>query len=176
MRKIFELATRWKALLLFDEADIFLEKRSLSDLGRNSLVSVLLRILEYFEGILFLTSNRVKTFDEAFQSRIHLAVRFQDLGDRQRTRIWSTWLEKYREEIEDTEGIKEELAEGEYSRAQLNGRQIRNVFSNAMALARNERSGTKMTYRHLERVLKQTTAFQQYMAQNQQAAEKEGIR
>lgn len=50
LRRIFELATHWKAILLFDEADVFLEARSLEDVRRNSLVSTLLRILEYFQG------------------------------------------------------------------------------------------------------------------------------
>lgn len=35
----FNLATKWDAILLIDEADVFLERRSLSDLARNSLVS-----------------------------------------------------------------------------------------------------------------------------------------
>jgi hypothetical protein len=51
LRRIFQLATHWKALLLFDEADVFLEARSLQDVRRNSLVSTLLRILEYFQGM-----------------------------------------------------------------------------------------------------------------------------
>jgi hypothetical protein len=50
LRRIFDLATHWKAILLFDEADVFLEARSLEDVRRNSLVSTLLRILEYFQG------------------------------------------------------------------------------------------------------------------------------
>lgn len=50
LQRIFALATHWKAILLFDEADVFLEARSLQDVRRNSLVSTLLRILEYFQG------------------------------------------------------------------------------------------------------------------------------
>lgn len=176
MKRVFELSTRWKALLLFDEADIFLERRSLNDLARNSLVSVLLRILEYFQGILFLTSNRVKTFDEAFQSRIHVAVQFKELGDRQRDKIWKMWFDKYEDDIEDVDGLLEEIRDGDYASARLNGRQIRNVFGSAMALARHERTGAKMSYIHLRRVLKRTAAFEAYMLQNQQMAEKEGIR
>jgi SpoVK/Ycf46/Vps4 family AAA+-type ATPase len=49
-RRIFELATHGEAILLFDEADVFLEVRSLEDMSRNSLVSTLLRILGYFQG------------------------------------------------------------------------------------------------------------------------------
>ena len=66
---ILDIAHSWGAVLLLDEADVFLEKRSIHDIHRNALVSIFLRLLEYFQGILFLTTNRVETFDDAFQSR-----------------------------------------------------------------------------------------------------------
>lgn len=62
------------AVVLLDEADVFLEERDMKDLNRNALVSVFLRALEYYNGIVILTSNRVGTFDEAFKSRIQLAL------------------------------------------------------------------------------------------------------
>ena len=62
--------------MLFDEANVFLEQRSLEDMQRNALVSVFLRVLEYYEGILILTSNRVGTFDEAFKSGIQFALHY----------------------------------------------------------------------------------------------------
>lgn len=46
----FNDAARWDAVLLMDEADVFIEMRGPADLGRNALVSVLLRCLEYYEG------------------------------------------------------------------------------------------------------------------------------
>jgi len=39
LRRVLRLATKWNAVLLIDEADVFLEKRSSHDLARNSLVS-----------------------------------------------------------------------------------------------------------------------------------------
>lgn len=48
LSRILDMATTWKAVLLIDEADVFLEKRSLHDLQRNSLVSIFLRLLEYY--------------------------------------------------------------------------------------------------------------------------------
>lgn len=39
LTKWFRLAAEWGAVLLIDEADVFLEKRRTSDLKRNSLVS-----------------------------------------------------------------------------------------------------------------------------------------
>src|SRR5262249_30610823 len=78
LQKIMDIAHSWGAVLLLDEADVFLEKRQHQDVHRNALVSIFLRLLEYFQGILFLTTNRVDTFDEAFQSRIHLPLRYEE--------------------------------------------------------------------------------------------------
>lgn len=48
---VFVDAARWEAVLLMDEADVFVEERVKSDLSRNALVSVLLRCLEYYQGM-----------------------------------------------------------------------------------------------------------------------------
>ena len=72
LQTVLVLGKTWNCVLLLDEADVFLEERSMSDLERNSLVSVFLRTLEYYDGILILTSNRAGTFDEAFKSRIQV--------------------------------------------------------------------------------------------------------
>jgi hypothetical protein len=60
-------------------SDVFLEMRALNDLTRNGLVSMFLRKLEYYEGILFLTTNRIAQFDGAILSRIHLLLRYENL-------------------------------------------------------------------------------------------------
>lgn len=65
LQKILDIAHSWGALLLLDEADVFLEKREVHDIHRNALVSIFLRLLEYFQGILFLTTNRVETFGKS---------------------------------------------------------------------------------------------------------------
>lgn len=39
LSKWFRLAELWGAIMLLDEADVFLERRQLTDLKRNSLVS-----------------------------------------------------------------------------------------------------------------------------------------
>jgi SpoVK/Ycf46/Vps4 family AAA+-type ATPase len=41
LEKIFNVATAWKAIVLIDEADVFLEQRSMHDLERNAMVAVL---------------------------------------------------------------------------------------------------------------------------------------
>jgi hypothetical protein len=65
-----------------DEADVFVEQRSSSDLVRNGLISMFLRKLEYCKGIMFLITNRLFKFDVAILSRIHLMFKYDDLSRR----------------------------------------------------------------------------------------------
>jgi hypothetical protein len=124
LNRIMEITHSWGAILLLDEADVFLEQRQAQDIHRNALVSVFLRVLEYYQGILFLTTNRVATFDEAFQSRIHMGIRYENLSGKARKEIWQNYVKK----IETLEGQKSiPLKEEDYeqlSKKQLNGRQV----------------------------------------------------
>ena len=47
LTQIFDISTSWGAIVLIDEADVFLEERSVNDLQRNAMVAVFLRQLEY---------------------------------------------------------------------------------------------------------------------------------
>jgi hypothetical protein len=140
-------------VLLLDEADVFLEERSLSDLKRNSLVSgklgsgllqfygiantlvVFLRTLEYYDGVLILTSNRVGTFDEAFKSRIQLALHYPPLDAPSRRRIWHNFLDMLRTGKEDVDLDDIVAHMDKLSEYELNGRQIRNALTTARQLA-----------------------------------------
>jgi AAA+ superfamily predicted ATPase len=73
---ILELAAKWDAVLLLDECDVVLEKRSINTLRRNGTVSVFLRLLEYYTGVLFMTTNRVDAIEPAILSRIHLTIEY----------------------------------------------------------------------------------------------------
>ncbi|KAK5079840.1 hypothetical protein LTR70_008907 [Exophiala xenobiotica] len=88
LQDILELASKWNAVLLLDEADIFLEQRTKHDLHRNAVVSVFLRLLEYYQGVLCLTTNRSEEIDVAFHSRIHISLPFPDLTENNREQIW----------------------------------------------------------------------------------------
>ncbi len=89
LKDILEIASTWNSITLLDEADIFLEKRHDNDVMRNAMVGIFLRLLEYYQGILFLTTNRVKTFDEAFHSRISVALKYRDLDTPTRVKVWN---------------------------------------------------------------------------------------
>jgi SpoVK/Ycf46/Vps4 family AAA+-type ATPase len=90
--RIFEIARRLNAILLIDEADVFMEKRSSYQTHHNRLVTIFLRKLEYYDGVLFLTTNRILEFDDAVLSRIHLKMEFSELTKDARLNIWKSFL------------------------------------------------------------------------------------
>jgi hypothetical protein len=59
-----------------------------------NMFAVLLRAFDYFQGILFLTTNRVGYFDEAFMSRIHLSLGYDKLDNIARGKIWDNLFKK----------------------------------------------------------------------------------
>lgn len=152
LNDIFRLAHKWECVLLLDEADVFLAQRSRFDLKRNALVSVFLRVLEYYNGLLFLTTNRVGTIDEAFKSRIHLSLYYPPLNRVQTTEIFRLNILKLREielqkssltdqpqlivnEEDIIQFANEHFEKNEASGTCWNGRQIRNSFQIASSLA-----------------------------------------
>jgi hypothetical protein len=126
----FKLAEIWSAIVLIDEADIYMEQRESQDIKRNHLVAGFLRALEYFKGILFLTTNRVGTFDEAFISRIQVQIYYDDFTDDDRDKIWNTFFEKLEADREATmyipQATKDYTQSQEVRALKWNGREIRN--------------------------------------------------
>lgn len=148
-----DMTSTWRAVLLIDEADVFLERRSLHDLHRNAMVSVFLRVLEYYSGILFLTTNRVTTFDDAFKSRIHIPIRYTDLTLDSRRRIWRNFCSMVPGGVDVDEKGLSMLAETE-----LNGRQIKNAVKAAESLAAFD--GVKLDLGQLLQITKIQAMFE----------------
>ncbi|KAK6353479.1 hypothetical protein TWF696_005442 [Orbilia brochopaga] len=165
--RILQLCTIWKAVLLLDEADVYLEQRSLHDIQRNALVSIFLRLLEYYHGILFLTSNRVETFDEAIQSRIHIAIRYNDLTPDARAQVWRNFIAKIEGSGTATAVVESDFAE--LAPLPLNGRQIKNATRTALGIA--DRRGETLALKHLKLVLGVVDAFEKDMAGGRRVVE-----
>ncbi|KAI9726367.1 MAG: hypothetical protein M1828_001641 [Chrysothrix sp. TS-e1954] len=170
------LGDLWNAILLFDEADVFLESREKGDLKRNTLVSVFLRALEYYQGLIFLTTNRVGVFDEAIMSRIHVVLHFPDLTHTDRERIWDTSFRKLDAERPDVAvdlSLRDYVYRDEGFKAlNWNGREIRNAFNTMLALAewdareynRFDRQGrVEIRKDHLQQVAKMSSSFKDYL-------------
>lgn len=171
LEQSLNLAHRWGCVMLLDEADVFLAARDKRDLQRNAIVSVFLRVLEYYSGILFLTTNKVGTFDEAFKSRIHLTLYYDKLDADQTRKIWEVNIARQKMLRPHLQIDKNEIlrwSEQNYKQAwrdgtQIwNGRQIRNACQTAAALAEADEKGI-MHIGHLEAVVKASTEFDRYL-------------
>jgi AAA+ superfamily predicted ATPase len=111
---------------------VFLERRTTMDLAHNAMTGVFMRLLEYYKGILFLTTNRDSAFDDALLSRIAMKLRYERHNEDQRKTMWTKMLERV--------GFRGVLAEdlAEFAIPNLNGREIRNIVKTAHLLLRSE--------------------------------------
>ncbi|KAH7309739.1 hypothetical protein B0I35DRAFT_397843 [Stachybotrys elegans] len=147
----FALASRWDCILLLDEADVFLAARTKLDFKRNALVAVFLRVMEYYTGILFLTTNRIGDFDEAFTSRIHISLYYPELDHDKTVRVFQLNMHMIQERFarKGRKIVIDEMGIGGFAsqhftahpHARWNGRQIRNACQTALALAEFEAQG-----------------------------------
>jgi len=169
---VLELCQTWDALVLLDEADIFLEARNSTEIQRNALVCVMLRLLEYYSGCLFLSSNRpASAIDPAIASRITVMLQYPPLDKDGRAKVWKNLINlvpvqpvdpstgnvpdriakvprrasKYR--VDFSEEDYKTLARG----FNLNGRQIKNSIVLARALSRER--GTPLSMEVLKRAV-----------------------
>ena len=139
---------------------------------------VFLRVLEYYEGILFLTTNRVGAVDEAFKSRIHMPLFYPWLDQDQTYKIWRSQLHR----VKDYAGGMIEFDEFELlgyattlfttqaglakSGPRWNGRQIRNAFQSAIAIAEcgiSKGEPATLGVSHFQKVVKASDAFDDYL-------------
>jgi len=104
--------------------------------------------LQYYEGILFLTTNRVDNIDAAFESRIHLSLQYDDLDFHSRRVVWTTFLLR---SVSHTAPFTDEQVDMLAMR-KLNGRQIKNVLKTAQLLATKKGEGLK--WAHVDVVLR----------------------
>ena len=140
LNEILEIAYAWDAIILLDEADIFMEKRASNDLVRNAMVSIFLRLLERYQGIMFLTTNRI----DAFKSRISISIEYKNMTSDTRLRIWSNLLGVCNIQLSELEII-------ELSNYELNGRQIKSCIRMAQCLSND--TGEALTVRIIKKVI-----------------------
>ncbi|KAH6623160.1 hypothetical protein F5144DRAFT_595386 [Chaetomium tenue] len=113
-------------------------------------------------GILILTSNRVGTFDQAFKSRIQLALHYENLKKPQRRKIWRNFFTRLRDvgetgvDYDDLNDHIDDLAEED-----MNGRQIRNAITTARQLAQFR--GKQLSFAQLKHVIGVAGRFEGYL-------------
>ncbi|CAM1504720.1 Fc.00g023110.m01.CDS01 [Cosmosporella sp. VM-42] len=161
LQSVLVIGKAWDCVVLLDEADVFLEERTGADQKQNAFVSVFLRVLEYYDGILILTTNRVGTFDEAFKSRIHLALQYPKLDEEQRAEIWRNFIHMLRrtKELIDVDDMERNIHK--LAQIEMNGREIRNSLTMARYLAKFRKEC--LVYRHVQDAVASAKKFNDYL-------------
>lgn len=109
LKETLTRAQRWGAVMLIDEADVYIKRRD-DNIAANAVVGVFLRVLEYFNGLLFLTTNRVDDIDEAIISRCIAMIRYHPPEESDRRRIWQVMTRQF--ELDVDEALLEMLVTG----------------------------------------------------------------
>jgi SpoVK/Ycf46/Vps4 family AAA+-type ATPase len=117
--RIFRQAEYWNAILLLDEADVFMRERSLNH--TDSIITTFLCTMEYFQGIMSLTTNRLTDFDPAMRSRVDLALNYPPLDLETRRVIWKSFQQRAVEQ--GAKLTRNEL--DQLVKKKLDGRQVR---------------------------------------------------
>ena len=94
LKDVLTRAQRWGAVVLIDEADVYIRRRE-DNMAANAVVGVFLRVLEYFNGLLFLTTNRVDDIDEAIVSRCIALIKYEPPDREARCKIWRVMMEQF---------------------------------------------------------------------------------
>src|SRR6185503_8795532 len=135
---VFRMATEENAVLFFDEADAIASRRTTGaaqayQRESNTVVNVLLKELEAFNGVVIFATNLAVNFDPAFERRIRTHVRFEMPGVDEREKIWRVQLHPLKTPLAPDVNFRV-LAE----RYEVSGGDIKNAVLKAATMAAAE--------------------------------------
>lgn len=134
LSKVLTRASRWSAILLIDEADVYVRTRG-DDIQQNAIVGVFLRVLEYYRGVLFLTSNRETEIDDAVMSRATAWIQYGKPDTKELELLWHVLAKQYKVGLTVNEA--QMLVEEFHS---ITGRNIKNMLKLARLLAERRKA------------------------------------
>jgi SpoVK/Ycf46/Vps4 family AAA+-type ATPase len=149
LRRIFARAAEMNAVLLFDEADALFSKRTevkdSHDRYANTDTNYLLQLLEGFDGIALLASNKRQNIDLAFVRRLRYVLDFPRPDAAERLRIWQRLVRELFGEATEVElhGLLRSTADA----VELTGAQIKLALLGGIFAARQD--GSTLTGAHL---------------------------
>jgi DNA polymerase III delta prime subunit len=134
LQPLLKLALQGSAIVLLNEADAFLADRRIAKTYiQSAIVSIFLRHLEYFPGVIFLTTNQEAEIDEAVSSRA-ISIRFDALNAANRTKIWRNHL--FKESSNLTEQAIDSICEDLGSKYELDGREVKKLAQLSLNISR----------------------------------------
>ncbi|KAI0112380.1 P-loop containing nucleoside triphosphate hydrolase protein [Nemania sp. FL0031] len=165
LKDIFLRAANWKALLLLDQTDIFIQAREVQDWRRSALVSTFLHHLDTSEALLFMTTNRIDNLDRSIEPRVTMPIRLPDINFKGQKNIWKSWIsrlgnltKKQKAELERfIDYDLKEIEEGAYTN--MNGSQIQSCVTAASMLA--GKNNESLNIAHIRKMLKLGREFRE---------------
>ena len=151
LKLVLEQAVRWRALLMIDEADVYIHTRG-DDIKQNAVVGTFLRTLEYYQGVLFMTTNREVVIDDAILSRCNAIVRYKPPNEEEQEKIWAILAKEFNVKLKPSL-IMKIVKEFNY----LTGREIKNFLKLAVLYA--ERMNEEVNLK----VFKTVSKYQHYV-------------
>lgn len=143
LQDVLNRAQRWQAILLIDESDVYIHERG-SNVSQNAIVGVFLRLLEYYKGMLFLTTNRATVVDDAIISRVTAHIRYGIPREEDRKRLWKILAPQF--------GVNptDELVDGAVAAfPNISGRSIRQLLKlSAFVAAARQKAVDVETIKH----------------------------
>jgi AAA+ superfamily predicted ATPase len=141
LRDAIDRSSRWNAVLLLDEADVYVRRRG-ADLHQNAIVGTFLRILEYQSSVLFLTTNRPDDIDDAIASRCVARIDYNIPNKNLQKQIWQVLIRQNGVTIADKD-INQIVESWD-----LSGRDVKNLLKLAMLLSGSK----KLAFKDIEYV------------------------
>ncbi|KAH8648221.1 hypothetical protein BGZ60DRAFT_390670, partial [Tricladium varicosporioides] len=137
----FHFGHKWQCALVLDDASSLINRRTNHDVERNGKVAVFLRCLEYYGGMLFITTSGVGMIDEAYKSHIHMSLYLPPATKDSTLQMWEKYIENATTDhrifiSEDDHAKILQIAENNYDAGHTwDHRQIQNVIESAIGLA-----------------------------------------
>jgi AAA+ superfamily predicted ATPase len=129
LKTVLQRAERWGAILLIDEADVYIRARG-EDIEQNAIVGVFLRVLEYYRGVLFMTTNRGTSVDDAIVSRVTARFHYRQPSEGEQAQLWRVLSEQNKIALCESEILRIVGA-----MPKMTGRDIKNILKLAYVAA-----------------------------------------
>ena len=166
---VFHSAHEQDAVLFFDEADAIAGKRFANvtqgyQREANTVVNVLLKELEEFDGVVIFATNLAANFDPAFERRVRTHILFEMPGAKERAQIWRVQLHDSKTPLApdvDFEALGEKYA--------VAGGDIKNAVLKAAQIAAGENGADadkQIHQRHFVAGMEDVVASKRVMAQS----------
>lgn len=169
LQETFARAARWGCYILIDECDVFVTKRSaMSPITQNAITAVFLRALEYYDGLIFMTTNRGTDIDDAILSRAAGVVSYDRPTDEERKKIWSIQSQHF------NAGLSPELIDALVKLFdKVSGRDIRGLLTTILRVSKHTKTPISLQmfvdYAVFKNIAVNESAYQAYCKEKKPA-------